>query len=283
MVVHQLLLDPTGQGIAVAAADGVQRKVNGGAGAGAVEADRADLVERLHRFDVGMATAKLGQAFPVQGHGVLDQPGVGQAEDTGVQRPQTGALGPALRQPVPERLVHRGHRLEACAHRQTREPGGIVQVMLDAQGNAVAGGDRLAVAADQVPAKQRLSGQTVGDSQGIDGREQRHHGETRQQQKADGFRDRALVGQTHGGLMDGGGRTALAAPGSVVRVSAHQRQRIQDRPGPHRAARVPPSYAALNSGRRRDTASQEAQPHSSAFGRYRRYPHAMLRRSHGRR
>lgn len=73
----------------------------------------------------------------------------------------------------------------------------IARRLVDHQGHAVAGGDRLPIQTEQGPVEQRPTADTVGDAQRLNGREEGHHREARQQQEAHRFGQRPCVVQSH--------------------------------------------------------------------------------------
>ena len=82
-------------------------------------------------------------------------------------------------------------RVETGIDDQVAWRGDLMQIQMGLQCHAVAGVDGLAAFAQTLPTVELAAIELVGDTQRLDGRQQRHHGVVGQQQEGDG--DNAIV------------------------------------------------------------------------------------------
>ena len=141
----------------------------------------------------GKSSAEAGEVLPVDRAAIaVEQPGPRQDMAPGAERADIRPLSVEAAECCKERAVGKGMPVDAAAEHDRAEAGCLLDTGFGPQLDAVAGGDRLAVRREQVPAIELAPARAVGEPKRLDRRGEGDHREARHQQEGDALRQ--LVG-----------------------------------------------------------------------------------------
>lgn len=172
--------------MAVLARDQMQHHVERRRSAGRGPALAVDDEEAVFDGDLGELLAEGIEAFPMRRRAMLiEQPRPAEEETPRIHGAEIDAGDAQPAQPLRQTLIEIALGRKARADDRHVVAGMLGYGAIGDQRHAVRGDDRLAVAAQDIPAIEPSLGQAIGDAQGFDGGNERHHRELRHQQEAD--------------------------------------------------------------------------------------------------
>ncbi len=185
-LVNELLGDRRGQLMAVLKRDHVQHHVDRRGAAGTGEAVAVDLEQLRGHLDVGKILSEAGNVLPMDGAAVaVEQPGAGQDMAARAKRADIGTLAVEAPQSCEQEAILMEMALDPAAQDRGAIARRLLDIAMGMQHDAVAGGDRFALAGEQPPAIKILARRAIGQPQRLDRRGKSDHGEIRYQDEGD--------------------------------------------------------------------------------------------------